>query len=230
MAQIAADLANEYQFAVTARWRREDVLRFGAKRPPMAIGLRSDGSGSARVARTPGIAEAIATVAPAVEVELVGVVGPPTSTKVRGAGWAEILVMLAVLRDDPMITAPNGARATARVEHGDNGASLITVEVWAGEVLDHVVLRSYCIGATHQALGWVTSEGLSVDDDGAVLDLTIRAQGIIRAADTPTIEVIIHDDPRASVRGSDAVFVAVAAAVWNDQGCPPTWPTRQYLR
>ncbi len=33
-------------------------------------------------------------------------------------------------------------------------------------VLDEVVLRSYCIGATHQALGWVRSEGIAVDGDG----------------------------------------------------------------
>ena len=41
-----------------------------------------------------------------------------------------------------------------------------TCEVDAGEVLDAVVLRSYCIGAAHQALGWVRSEGMAVDADG----------------------------------------------------------------
>ena len=52
-----------------------------------------------------------------------------------------------------------------------------------------MVLRSYVIGAAHMALGWVTSEGLAVDDDGEVGDLTIRSFGILRAADMPSVEV-----------------------------------------
>ena len=53
------------------------------------------------------------------------------------------------------------------------------VRVWVscGEVLDEVVLRSYCIGAAHMALGWVTSEGIRVDDSGEPQDLTIRRSG-----------------------------------------------------
>ena len=92
-----------------------------------------------------------------------------------------------------------------------------------GEPLDEVVLRSYCIGAAHMALGWVTSRGRSPStSDGDVHDLTIRSFGVLRAVDTPPIEV---DDRRRSdappVNGSDAVFAAVAAAAWHrDQGCP----------
>ena len=63
-------------------------------------------------------------------------------------------------------------------------------------MLDEVVLRSYCTGAAHQALGWVTSEGLAVDDDGEVLDLTIRSFGILRAVDMPPIEVEVVDAGR----------------------------------
>ncbi len=47
------------------------------------------------------------------------------------------------------------------------------------------MLRSYCIGAAHMALGWVRSEGLAVDADGVPLDLTIRSFGILRAVDMP---------------------------------------------
>ena len=81
-----------------------------------------------------------------------------------------------------------------------------------GDPLDEVVLRSYCIGAAHMALGWVTSEGLAVDADGTVHDLTIRSFGIVRAVDTPVIEVEIEPDTGPPVNGSDAVFAAVAAA------------------
>jgi xanthine dehydrogenase small subunit len=88
------------------------------------------------------------------------------------------------------------------------------------------VLRSYCVGAAHMALGLVCSEGLAVDDAGEVHDLTIRSFGVLRAVDTPPVTVEIDagslDDP---VNGSDAVFAAVAAATWLAQGCPPSWPT-----
>ena len=58
------------------------------------------------------------------------------------------------------------------------------MRVDAGDPLDDVVLRSYAIGATHMALGWVLTEGLAVDPEtGEVLDLTIRSFGIIRAKD-----------------------------------------------
>jgi CO/xanthine dehydrogenase Mo-binding subunit len=76
------------------------------------------------------------------------------------------------------------------------------------------------------ALGWVTSEGLAVDEDGAVHDLTIRSFGVLRAVDTPPIDIEIDPTPGEPVNGSDAVFAAVAAAVWIDQGCPQDWPNR----
>ena len=87
-----------------------------------------------------------------------------------------------------------------------------------------VVLRSYCIGAAHMALGWVRSEGLAVGVDGAPLDLTIRSFGILRAVDMPRVEVEIEPDDGAPVNGSDAVFAAVAAAAWRHRGHPEAWP------
>ncbi len=76
------------------------------------------------------------------------------------------------------------------------------------------------------ALGWVTSEALAVDDAGTVHDLTIRSFGVLRAAETPPIDVEIEPARGEPVNGSDAVFAAVASAVWIDQGCPPDVPTR----
>ena len=100
----------------------------------------------------------------------------------------------------------------------------VRVSVRCGRALDDVVLRTYCIGAAHMALGWVRSEGIAVDADGTVHDLSIRSFGILRAVDTPRIEIEIEPDDAEPVNGSDAVFAAVAAAAWRHAGFPPRWP------
>jgi len=221
--EVARRLADEHGRPVRVRWSREDVVRFGAKRPPLAAGLRADGSGQVIVARTRGIAAAITSVLPEVEVIEVDVAGPPTSAAVRGAGWAEAAVLAAALTGtDGTVVSPEGAVASASI--GADGT--ISVSVSCGTALDEVVLRSYCIGAAHMALGWVTSEGLSVSRDGAVADLTIRSFGIIRPADMPHVEVHIDRDTSGTpICGSDAVFAAVASAVWHRVGHRPVWPT-----
>ncbi len=100
----------------------------------------------------------------------------------------------------------------------------IAVTVRCGEVLDEIVLRSYCIGAAHMAWSWLTSEALAVDDLGEVHDLTVRSFGVLRAIDTPPITVEIVPEDRPSVNGSDAVFAAVATAGWLRAGCRQDWP------
>jgi aerobic-type carbon monoxide dehydrogenase small subunit (CoxS/CutS family) len=166
--------------------------------------------------------------------------GPPTSIAPRAAGFAELLVLqegaldaagfdrAAHLRSeqdaavflDNVVTLPDtGARAGARVTiDPDSGTpERVEVRVAAGDPLDEVVLRSYAIGAAHMALGWVLTEGLAVDpESGEVHDLTIRSFGVIRAKDTPPIDVTIVDDAGPPLaHASDAVFTAVAAATWN---------------
>jgi hypothetical protein len=230
----ARRLADQHGRAVLALWSREDCARRSPKRPPVAGGIRSDGTGVLRVVRTPGIAEAVAAVAPGLVLEEVDVPGPPTSAALRAAGWAEAVLLLAgagvstgavrVGDGHVEVTAPGGGRARASV-----GDGRIRVEVRAGEVLDHVVLRSYCVGAAHMGLSWVTSESLAVGADGEVLDLTVRSFGVLRALDTPPIDVVVEDDPGPPVAVSSAVFAAVAAAVWLDQGCPPDLPTGRAL-
>jgi len=74
------------------------------------------------------------------------------------------------------------------------------------------------------ALGWVTSEGLSVDEAGDPHDLTIRSFGVLRAIDTPRIAVEIEASDAAPVNGSDAVFAAVATAAWARSGWAEAWP------
>ena len=87
-----------------------------------------------------------------------------------------------------------------------------------------MVLRSYCVGAAHMALGWVTSEGIAVGDDGVPHDLTMRSFGVLRAVDTPPIEVTVEPDEGEPRNGSDAVFAAVALAAWRRTAFAPRWP------
>jgi hypothetical protein len=217
---VARALADRHGRAVRVLLSREDTVRMGPKRPPIAAGVRRDGSGVVRAVATPGLAEILAAVAPELVLEAVSVAGPPTSVDIRAAGWAEVALLRAGLAGAAgRVRSPDGAEAEASV-----GDGRISVRVRCGDPLDEVALRSYCTGAAHMALGWVTSEGLAVDADGTVHDLTIRSFGIVRAADTPVIEVDIEPDTGPPVNGSDAVFAAVAAAVWVARGCPPDLP------
>jgi CO/xanthine dehydrogenase Mo-binding subunit len=207
----------------------------------VAGGINADGSGILRVGVTSpsgwdraAAADLVASVAPGLAVELVEVVGPPTSDELRAAVWAEAAVLAAGARslagsgpgpcpDVPIeVTAPGGGRAVARIRADGS----VEVAVDAGPVLDEVVLRSYCIGATHQALGWVRSEGVAVDAEGTVRDLTIRSFGILQARAMPPVTVTaLPTRSSIPVNGSDAVFAAVAAACWLADGLPGEWPT-----
>ncbi|MGA2519332.1 MAG: 2Fe-2S iron-sulfur cluster-binding protein [Acidimicrobiales bacterium] len=234
--EAARRLADEHGRPVRVVLSREDVVRLGPKRPPVAAGVRADGTGIVRVVHTPGSAplgawaRALAEAAPGLVVEEVPVPGPLVSADLRGAGWAEGAVLMGALEawraatvgpgHAVTVQSPGGARATATVA-ADGG---VRVAVRAGEVLDEVVLRSYVTGAVHQALGWVRSEGVAVDESGAVLDLTMRSFGILTARDTPPVTVSVEDDPRPPVPVGDTVFAAVATAAWLAAGLPPRWP------
>jgi len=228
VAAVARELADRHGRPVRVLLSREDTVRLGPKRPPVAAGMRSDGTGLLRVVRTAGIAKVIETMAPGLRVEEVDVVGPRTSADLRAAGWAEAAVLLAGARGSTgPVTSPDGAVAEA----GIDADGTVRIRVACGDPLDEVVLRSYCIGAAHMALGWVRSEGLAVDAQGEVHDLTIRSFGILRAIDTPPVEVEIDRSAAGPpVNGSDAVFAAVAAASWIGQGCPQDWPTARGAR
>jgi hypothetical protein len=187
--------------------------------------------------------EAIRLAAPRLEVRSVDLSGPPTSARARAAGWAEAFCLsVAAGAESPLggadgdavaLELPSGARARVRVLAGEpapHGAAgtrgTIEVEVQAGDVLSEEVLHSYVIGAVHMAAGWVTSEGLAVDADGEVQDLTIRSFGILPASALPHVSV------RATGSGepvavSDAVFAATAAAIWRHHGFSADWPLRE---
>lgn len=220
--EAARRLADEHGRPVRVLLAREDTVRLGPKRPPISGAVRPDGTGVLRVVATPGIEAAVASVAPGLTVEQVEVPGPHTSLDLRGAGWVEAAVLVAAAGGATAVRSPGGAEAEATI--GDDGT--VDIRVSCGPVLDEVVLRSYVVGAVHQALSWVTSEALAVDDHGDVLDLTIRSFGILRAIDMPAVHVRLDQGaPGDPVNGSDAVLAAVALAVWRHQGLPDAWPT-----
>ncbi len=237
----ARELADSTGEAVRVLWQREDVVRRGPKRPPLAVALRPDGSGVVRVGRTEGsanlepLAARVHAVSPGVEVEVLDVLGPPVSPDLRGAGWAEVLAARTALHSPDSIAGFGEAHVavpgagSARVELRLDGATRgwIEVDVWAGEILCPVTLRSYALGAVHQALGMVWSEGIALDDAGQPVDLTIRSFGILAARDMPEVTVRLHEEDGWPVNGSDAVFVATLAAAWIAEGLPRRWPTRR---
>ncbi len=217
----ARQLADRHGRAVRVLFSREDTVRLAPKRPPLAGGATADGRGAIVVARTAGVAAAIEAVAPGIAVDEVTVPGPATSLDLRAAGWAEALTLLAGARGAVgELGAPSGSTAEADIVGGR-----LRVRVACGDPLDAVTLRSYCVGAAHMAYSMVTSEGLAVDDGGEVHDLTVRSFGVVRATETPPIDVEIDETSGPPVNGSDGVFAAVMAATWLDRGCPPTWPT-----
>ena len=259
----ARELADRLGRSVRVVLSREDVVRHGPKRAPIAAGAVCDRdviTVHGRVVAGGESAFADAALSPyriqvAHQWEAVPVAGPPVGTHLRAAGTAELAVLVegaldeagidraAVIGDeraaavllDTCASATGGAQAGARVHLDDSGAlDRIEVRLAAGDPLDDVVLRSYAVGATHMALGWALSEGIAVDPDtGEVHDLTIRSFGVIRAKDTPPIDITIVDDggpPRP--RASDAVFAAVAGAAWNavaraDGARPEAFPARE---
>lgn len=258
--RAARELADHFDRPVRVVFAREDVVRLCPKRPPLAATAVLDGD-TVRIEAQAAALVAVASAAHyGLEVDArvaaVAVAGPPVG-RMR-APWAETAVLIegalaaagfdrathldraanpagkarAVLLD-VCVASPEGAFAGASVTlDGDGRPTAVRVAVAAGDPLDTVVLRSYCIGATHMALGWVRSEGLAVDPvSGEVHDLTIRSFGIVRPADMPEVIVDLVDDPRPPVaRSSDAVFAAVAAATWIALGMPDRWPAGGKIR
>ena len=226
----ARELADATGRPVRVVYSREDVVRLGPKRPPIAAVARWDdgavlvhGSvagdiapfvapsgvalrprGTRRLGESPGDRSAD------VEPPAGGRPGRTRAVSARGrAARGRSGPCRAPRRPSPRavslascVAAPSGTLAGARVECDEAGRITgVHVRVAAGDPLDGVVLRSYAIGAAHMALGWVLTEGLAVDPEtGDVHDLTIRSFGILRAKDTPPIHVELVDDAGRRVR------------------------------
>lgn len=220
----ARELADRLGRPVRVVLAREDVVRVGPKRPPIAASAVLEGTTVHIVGEVAGdVAPFERPVTWPYSIEERGswtstrALGPPTDASLRMVGVAERAVLLegalsaagadrsALVTDDRArgvlldTCAPSGdgGLAGARV-HLDRARGTITgvdVRVAGGPVLDVVTMRSYCIGAAHMALGWVLTEGIAVDPgSGEVLDLTIRSFGIIRAKSMPAVDVTIVDD------------------------------------
>ena len=239
----ARELATELGRTVRVVFAREDVVRLGPKRPPIAASaVARDGRIDIRgtsVGVLPDVRSAYNfPIDTTWDVRAVN--GPAVSSALRAVGLAEQTVLIEAAIDaagwergdamedpraasvllDTVAVSDDGAFAGAHVaiEAATGAVTAIHVRVDAGDPLDEVVLRSYVIGAAHMALGWVLTEGIAVDPEtGDVLDLTIRSFGIIRPKSMPavTVEVVGGDGDRARGGASDAAFAAVAAATWN---------------
>lgn len=236
-------LADRFGRAVRVVFSREDVVRLGPKRPPIAAyALAHDGDVVEIVGRVARGAAPHAWPNPVDGVDLrarwteVDVPGPPVSSALRAVGLAEHAVLVAGALDrDVTVVAPSGARARAHVDVDGTtgGITAVHIDVAAGDPLDEVVLRSYAVGAAHMALGWVLTESIAVDPHtGEVHDLTIRSFDIVRPKNMPPVHVtVLRDGAPARARSSDAVFAAVAAATWNavtraEGRRPDTFPAR----
>ena len=212
---------------VRALLSREDVVRLGPKRPPIAAGVRADGIG--RRAASParqGIAAAIRASRPASHVEEVDVAGPPTSASPAGRrlgrGGRGAPCRASSGRD-----RGHGAerRAGATPRSTDDGVR-VRVRVRRAARRGRAPLVLHRRRAHGARLG--AFEGIAVDETGEPHDLTIRSFGILRrrrhAAGRRRDRAAVTAPP---VNGSDAVFAAVAAAAWRREGCPPDWPTHR---
>ena len=143
---------------------------------------------------------------PGSSVEEVDVAGPPTSAGLRAAGWAEAAVLLAVAGRRARAAAPGhghiargrdrhrrgrGRRGRARPSRSASGCAAATRST------------RWCCAPTPSARPtwrWAgcAREGIAVDDEGVPQDLTIRSFGILRARDTPDIDVTIDAATRAA--------------------------------
>ena len=230
----ARRLADEHGRPVLALWSREDARApRAASGPPSPPASTPTGRGVVRVARTAGIADALRPRA--------------RPRPRRRGGRRRRSADLGVAARRRVGRGRGAGRRAGRGARGDghrsahraagrrpgSTAGSVLVRVEAGAVLDEVVLRSYCTGAAHQALGWVTSEGLAVADDGEVLDLTVRSFG-----DPPGRRHARRSRSR-SCRPSRAprrcgpptpCSPRWRAAVWVAEGCPPDLPTRIGVR
>ena len=242
VAEDARRLADEHGRPVRVLWSREDVVRRGPKRPPVAAGIAADGTGVLRVGVSgPPLAgpawdaavAAVSAVAPGLVVEQVPVVGPPVSLDLRAAVWGEAAVLAAAVRH---VAGPGPVRGHAgRGGRPGRGSGRRPDRRPTGRSTSRCrpvtcSTRSSCAPMpsarpTRRSAGSARRGSPSIAE-GEVRDLTVRSFGILQARAMPPVSVRIDTVATgAPVNGSDAVFVAVAAARWLADGLPPAWPT-----
>lgn len=252
--RIASRIAEQTQRATVAIYTRDAVTKLSPKRPPAAAGIDGEGRGQLVLAKTPGVVEHARQWFNKLGVDVPEIVqrevlGPPTSTTLRGAGWVEWLMLTKALEyrrsaptestEPPLCLqvggkhlklqptqisiGPAGQKATVSIrEQG------LIISVDAGDPLDEMTLISYATGAAHQALGFVLTEEVKVGVDGEILDGTMRSFGILKAKETPPIEIQVEQSSSKPEPVSELVFVATAACVWISLGCPSKLPALKH--
>ncbi len=211
---VAADarrLADRHGRPVRVLWSREDVVRHGPKRPPVAGGHRGPtASGVLRVGVPPdgwprgpwaAVEAAVADGGPRPRPRAGPVPGPAVSFDLRAAVWAEAAVLAACARivgrwrRRPHRSTTYRSRSPAPAGAGPRPAAGPTVRSRWRSMAVRCSTRWSCaptaIGAAHQALGWVGTEGIAVERPGVVHDLTMRSFGILPARDMPPVTVAV---------------------------------------
>jgi len=233
-AASAQRLATEAGRAVLVAWSREEVAQRVAKRPPLALGLRRDGTGLLVLPAHLGEAERleaealVAALSPGIAVRWQPVIGPPVSLSPRGAIWAEVAAALAVLGAEetelPSIAVEGPLGGEVRVSAQRDGS--LVVEADAGDPLCAATLRSYLCGAVHHGLSMVLSESIALDATGVVADRTLRSAKVLPARATPELSVVLAASSGPPVPVGAAAMAAAMAVAWSLEGRPRRWPTR----
>jgi xanthine dehydrogenase small subunit len=117
---------------VRVLWSREDVVRSGPKRPPVAGGVSADGTGILRFGVPPdglpaddwsSLSAAVARVAPGLALEPVPLHGPPISLDLRASVWAEAAVLVTCARiraSAPLSESTTSSESIRAVPRGDH--------------------------------------------------------------------------------------------------------------
>ncbi len=162
----------------------------GPKRPPVAGGADADGTGVLRVVRTPGIADGHRAPSPRGSSSRRST--SPARRRQRrpaGGGLGRGRSCSSPAPGARLVPVDRPARRAPSPRRPIDADGSVRVRVTAGESLDEVVLRSYAPAPPTWRCRGCRREGIAVDGDGTVHDLTIRSFGILRAVDTPPIEV-----------------------------------------
>ena len=158
------ELADRFGRTVRVVYSREDVVRLGPKRPPIAavaVVARRRRRDRRRVARGAGEPRRVADAAgrrgarPLDRGRRSRAAGERRS-RARSASPSRPCSSRARSAATSRSSRPSGARASAACRRRRRqGRRASTSTLAAGDPLDEIVLRSYAIGAAHMALGWV---------------------------------------------------------------------------
>ena len=153
---------------------------------------------------------------------------PPGCGPALAAAVAVLDLAAAPVVVDVELPPPAPAAAAVRLE-GDKLAE-VRVAIAAGPLVDSEGAHARAAGAAHMGLGAALSEGVEVREDGTVRSTTLRHLGVIRAADTPPIDVRFTTGGPARGVGASAFAAACCAAAVAiarlDPGAPLRLPAR----